>query len=42
VRISEAKRAFGRPRSRWGILKWALVKYIKNIIKKIDDSIAVA
>jgi len=42
VRISETKRAFGRSRSRCGILKWALVKQITNIIKQIEDSIAVA
>ena len=42
MRISETKRAFGRPRSRCRILKLALVKQITKIIKKIEKSIAVA
>lgn len=41
MRISETKRVFGRSRSRCGILQWALVKQITNIIKQIENSIAV-
>jgi hypothetical protein len=42
VRTSETKRAFGRSRSKCGILKWALIKQITNIIKQIKNGIAVA